>query len=132
MSCRQQQLDDLLEQNDIQQRWSLQSAELLDGVAQLSLYKVRSIQAALGECSSRSCFTRWLQERMGPARQVHKSIAKQLQRQRTKMSGLVRDLLLWVCQLQRLSQHLLPAGDLTADSTHQEALASVGLSAGEG
>lgn len=130
-ACRQQQLDDLLAQHAIQQPWPLDSTELLDGVAHLCLHTVRTLQLTLSESSSRYCFTRWLQQHMGPARKKHRALDKQLQRQRTSMTGLVRELLLWVQELQRSARHLLPGTGQTAEDASMDALSSVGLHAGE-
>jgi hypothetical protein len=131
VACRSRELRSLEDTHQVQQRWALGSCQLLDGVAQLCLHRVSSLQAALATCSSLYAYTLYLQEHMGPARKVHRSLDQQLSRQRTKMRGLIKQLLGWVCELQRTVQHLLPVGGVSSDSLRQQALASVGLQPGE-
>jgi hypothetical protein len=118
-------------EHDIEQRWALDSPQLLDGVAQLCLYRVRSLQAQLATCSSRYMFTKILQEHIGPARKLHRSLDKQLQRQCARMRQLISQLLSWVPQLQTSVQHLQPGQGADAARMRSEALESVGLQHGE-
>lgn len=124
-------LQSLEDEHGIEQRWALDSPQLLDGVAQLCLHRVRSLQAQLDTCSSRYVFTKVLQEHIGPARKQHRSLDKQLQRQCARMRQLICQLLSWVPQLQTSVQHLQPPQGADAARVRQEALESVGLQPGE-
>lgn len=112
--------------HEVAGEWGLQSPELLDGVARLCLHKVRALQEVLASCSSQYVHTRWLQEHLGSARTLHRSIDKDLSRQKSKMSGHVTQVLRWVTQLRQSLQRL-PAADA---SSVQQTLQSVGLSTG--
>jgi hypothetical protein len=117
-----------MQAHGVQYVWQLQSPELLDGVAQLCLHKVRSLQAVLANCSAHYVQIRWLQEHLGPARTLHRSLDRKLISERKNMNSHAKELLRWVHQLRLLVPHLLPHNG--ADSM-EAALQSVGLSAGE-
>jgi hypothetical protein len=118
-----------MQAHGLQQVWPLQSPELLDGVAQLCLHKVRSLQAVLANCSSHYVQIRWLQQHLGPARTLHRSLDRKLISERKNMNSHARELLRWVHQLRLSVQHLHPHGDVAST---EAALQSVGLSAGKG
>lgn len=131
VACRQRLLRSLERSNGIEQRWALQSPQLLDGVAQLCLHRVRSLQAELSTCSSTLIYTEHLQEHIGAARKAHRALGKQLQRQRAHMRERISQLLGWAQQLRQYVQHLQPAHGENPVSSRQAALESVGLQTGK-
>lgn len=97
------------------------SAKLREGVAELCLYKVVSLQAALADLSATLVFTKWLQEHIGPLRKQHRKLDGHLDSLRTKVGMLVQQLLDWEPQLRSYRQQL------RADSNLQAALAATGV-----
>jgi hypothetical protein len=93
--------------------WGLSSVEFSLGVAELCLFKVESLQAALAVLSRFYMFTKQLQQAIGSARKQHKRLDKQLESARVKIRVDVQKLLAWVAQLRARLQ-LLSAADQVA------------------
>jgi type II secretory pathway component PulM len=91
----------------------LGSADFSLGVAELCLFKVGSLQAALAVLSRLYMFTKQLQEAIGSARKQHRRLDMQLESTRVKIRVDVQKLLAWVAQLRARLQ-LLSAADQVA------------------
>jgi hypothetical protein len=118
-SCRRQRKAALEQEHT--ESWSVGAASLKQGVAELCLYKVVSLQAALADLSATYVFTKWLQEHIGPLRKQHRRLDGHLDSLRIKMGVQVQQLLDWVPQLRCYQQHL------RVDSNLQAALAATAV-----
>lgn len=104
--CRQNRLTAL--QQEHAQHWSadLNCGEFMEGLAELCLYKVQSLQCVLGDLSRTHLFSLMLQQHIGPLRRQHRKLDKHIETMRSKMDAAIKQLLSWVAHLRLYQQHL--------------------------
>jgi hypothetical protein len=106
--------------------WSSAATKLKEGVAELCLYHVASLQASLALTSAKYAFAKWLLEHIGSQRKQHSKVDKYKEGLYNSMRTAVQRLLEWVPQLNfyRSSlrndpdvQSMLASTAVTADAT---------------
>lgn len=78
----------------------------MQGLAELCLFKVQTLQCELGDLSRTYMFSRMLQQHIGSHRQQHRKLDKHLNKMGSKMDATINQLFSWVAQLRQYLQHL--------------------------
>lgn len=103
--------------------WSSASTKLKEGVAELCLYNVARLQAALALTAATYAFAKWLLEHIGSQRKQHARLQRHKDSLYNKMKAAVQELLEWVPQLN------FHSSSLRGDQDVQAMLASTGVTA---
>lgn len=78
----------------------------MQGLAELCVYKVQTLQCTLGDLSRQYVYCILLQQHIGSQRQQHRKLDRHLQKLGSKMDTFISQLLAWVAQLRHHRHHL--------------------------
>lgn len=114
-SCRRERLAALEQQHGHQWTAHLLCRSFMQGLAELCLYKVQTIQCLLGDLSRTYMFCLMLQKHIGSQRQQHRKLDRHLLKMGTKMDASIQQLLAWLAQLRQHRHYLRLDDQVVAD-----------------